>query len=340
MIEAHTVDAWTRAASKTTVAFRNATILGGFAAPAFLWLAGLSVALAASGRYARTGDRRDAVSAVCRRGLEIFVLAFLFRIQAFVVSPGSPPIALFRVDILNVMGPSIVLAGVLWGCTTNVRARVAVCAAAAAAIAMATPIVRESPVIDRLPIWIQWHLRPAGEQTMFTLFPWAGFVFAGGAVGSLIAGMPRERERDLQGALAVAGAVLVALGFYTATLPSIYRSSSFWTSSPTWFAIRTGVLMVGLSAIFLLAEAATRLNRSIAPLERMGRSSLFVYWIHVDLVYGYATWPIHGVLPLWASAAAWGAFSAAMYGAIVVRDELVRRWRARRGTGAPQIATA
>src|SRR5262249_36933105 len=40
MIEAHTTDAWTRMASKATAGFRYETLLGGFAAPAFLWLAG------------------------------------------------------------------------------------------------------------------------------------------------------------------------------------------------------------------------------------------------------------------------------------------------------------
>ena len=39
MIEAHTTDAWTRAVSKATAAYRDTVVLGGFAAPLFLWLA-------------------------------------------------------------------------------------------------------------------------------------------------------------------------------------------------------------------------------------------------------------------------------------------------------------
>jgi len=69
MIEAHTIDAWTRAASKDTIAFRNATVLGGFAAPLFLWLAGIAVVLAAERTVQKTGDRRAALDAVVRRGL-------------------------------------------------------------------------------------------------------------------------------------------------------------------------------------------------------------------------------------------------------------------------------
>jgi uncharacterized membrane protein len=125
MIEAHTVDAWTRAADRESIGFRNATILGGFAAPLFLWLAGLAVVLSAA-RTASRGGRAAAVDAVCRRGLEIFILAFLFRIQAFIISPGGPALAIFRVDILNIMGPAIVAAGLVWAAAANPAAQVAV----------------------------------------------------------------------------------------------------------------------------------------------------------------------------------------------------------------------
>ena len=125
MMEAHVFDAWTRAADKKTTAYGYAMVLGGFAAPMFLWLAGVSLVLSAAAVARRQGSRAAAVSAVSRRGLEIFVLAFLFRLQAFVLSPGSHTVTLFRVDILNIMGPGIVGAGVVWGLATSTRMLVA-----------------------------------------------------------------------------------------------------------------------------------------------------------------------------------------------------------------------
>ncbi len=71
MIEAHTADAWTRLDVRRTIAFRDATVLGGFAAPLFLWLAGLAVVLAATRTAERGGSRPSAVEMICRRGLEI-----------------------------------------------------------------------------------------------------------------------------------------------------------------------------------------------------------------------------------------------------------------------------
>jgi uncharacterized membrane protein len=347
MIEAHTVDAWTRAVERHSIAFRDLTVLGGLAAPLFLWLAGLGVAMSAS-RIAVV-----AVEAACRRGLEIFILAFLFRLQGFVITPGGSPLALFRVDVLNIMGPAMIAAGLLWGLARAAAGRVMLYALAASSIAMVTPIVRTTRVIRMLPIWVQWYLRPAGDLTTFTLFPWAGFVLAGAAVGALLAAASDERvERRLHIALGASGAALIAYGFYAAGRPSIYRVSAFWTSSPTWFAIRVGILMVSMSAIFAVwafghEDTKTR-NMSLLfrafvlswqrPLARLGRASLFIYWIHVELVYGYTTWLIRSRLPLWGTAIAYVAFCAVMYGAIVLRDRLVAVWRARRAGPTPQPA--
>jgi len=341
MIEAHTGDAWTRAADRHSAGFSRVIMLGGFAAPLFLWLAGIALALSAA-RLARTGaNRRSVVGTICRRGLEIFILAFLFRLQAFIVTPGSSPVTMFRVDILNVMGPAIIAAGLVWAVARSARTLVLWYAAVTAASALLTPIVRTAAIVDVLPLWFQWYLKPFGDLTAFTLFPWAGFVFAGAACGVILATThDRPAERRAQIAFAAAGLVLVALGDVLSKRSSIYEQSSFWTSSPTWFAIRVGILMIALAVLYAVSESgalkAAAEKKGYDPfssasrsLERFGRSSLFVYWIHVELVYGYATWPLHHRLPLWGTLLACAVFSLLMYRAIIFRDRVVEKWRSR-----------
>jgi uncharacterized membrane protein len=336
MLMAHTFDAWTANAERSTDAFRRVLILGGFGAPLFLWLAGVASVLSAERAFRRSGSRREAALSVFRRGVEIFILAFLFRLQAFIVSPGASPVTLFRVDILNVMGPSIAAAGLVWGLSRNAVAVGLAYATLAVAVAMSAPLVRLAGWVNALPLGAQWYVRPAGDLTNFTLFPWAGFVFAGGTVGVLIAAAHDQRtEMRVQLWLAAAGAALTAIGFYSASLPTIYRQSSFWTSSPTYFAIRTGVMMLALGATYGLARAAADRSSILRRLERLGRRSLFVYWIHVELVYGYATWPIRHRLKLWETAVAWLAFSMMIYGIVVLRDRLVDRWRTRGSSPSP-----
>lgn len=334
MIEAHTLDAWTRPGDRAGRAFQLLTVLGGFAAPLFLWLAGLGLALSATRTVARTGSRSAAARALVQRGAWIFLLAFLFRLQAFLVSPGGPPIALLKVDILNVMGPALVATALIWCAAPGLRSAVLACAAVGTAIAMVTPIVRTAGWVDGLPDWVEWYLRPARERTTFTLFPWSGFVFAGAAAGTLL---PRARtarsEKALIGALAASGVALICIGFWAASRPPMYAETSFWTSSPTYFAIRVGVVLLVLGVMFGFHPLAAWVPGPFAVLERLGAHSLFVYWIHVELVYGYATWAIHRNLPLWGTVVAYGVFSAAMYMAVLLQARMIRRWRSRRPAG-------
>jgi uncharacterized membrane protein len=334
MIEAHTLDAWTLPSERSSVTYRNLIVVGGFAAPLFLWLAGLASVLSAERAIARGASRRAAAEQICRRGLEIFILAFLFRIQSFVVSPGNSLLSLFRVDILNLMGPALVATGIVWGLCRRRWAATTAFAVLTTAIAMATPVIRSATWIERL---LQWYLRPSGQDTVFTGFPWAGFVFAGAALGMTLAGVSGRAsyQRRLQTGVGVVGVGLVAFGFYTATLPTLYRASSFWTSSPTYFCIRVGVMMAALSTLYWVDVALRGRAAALIPLERLGRSSLFVYWIHVELVYGYASWPLRRHLRLWQAALAYGAFSIAMYGAVRLRDWFV----ARRSSPAARLAT-
>jgi uncharacterized membrane protein len=225
------------------------------------------------------------------------------------------------VDILNIMGVAIVAAGAAWAAAGSAAARAGLFAAMAAAIAMLTPVVRALPAVTALPDWIEWYLAPAGDLTTFTLFPWAAFLFAGAACGAVLAGTAdRASEHRAQFAFAACGTALVVAGYYLSFRPSIYEQSSFWTSSPTWFAIRLGVLMIGAAAVHALAEATYAAGVSCRPLERLGRHSLFVYWVHVELVYGYASWPLRSRLPLWAAVAGCVGFGLLMYRAIGLRD--------------------
>lgn len=330
MMEAHALDAWTHTSSRHGVLYQQLMMLGGFAAPLFLWLAGLSLALSAERTLERTGSRAAAASGIVRRGAEIFILAFVFRLQALVVSPGSWLVTVFRVDILNVLGIAIACSGLAWGLAQGVKSAVAVTGVVAIAVAMVTPVVREAAWVDRLPLWFQWHVRPFGEHTTFTLFPWAGFAFAGASVGTLLAhARSQSAERRLLGLLGVVGAALTWLGFYTAALPSIYHASFFWTSSPTFFAIRAGVLLMALTAVFLAAEFGPVSVPGVHALEVFGRNSLFVYWIHVEIVYGYITWGLHRRLPLWGTTVAYAALTVLMYFTVIWRDRLLERWRGR-----------
>lgn len=339
MIEAHVVDSWTRLSDRGSPVFSLAIILGGMGAPLFLFLAGVSVALSAGSKWRRTGDSRGASQKVMRRGLEIFGLAFLFRVQAWVLGWGQPS-TLLRVDVLNIMGPSIMAAAGLWGAMPTARGRLTGFLLATLAIAFATPLVRTWSPLSSLPDPIEAYVRPAGGYSVFVLFPWSGFVAAGAALGVLLdSRVATDRERRLNRLLGGAGAALVVTSYAFSHLPSPYRSSQFWTTSPAFFFLRIGLMLLAVAAAYVWM-ARPQANRRWSPLVQLGRTSLFVYWIHVEMVYGLVSRPLHQGLPLVIVGPAYVAFAACMLVCSVAKDRLVTGWRARRTSSPHRAAPA
>jgi uncharacterized membrane protein len=334
MIEAHTIDSWTRNADLSGTEMMWARILGGFAAPIFLFLAGVAVVLAASARARRKGDRRAAAWSVQRRGWEVFGLAFLFRLQSWILSPGATVKGIFKADILNIMGPSIALAAWLWGVVSKPSNRLWVWGGITCFFAFITPVVRYSPLVSYLPPPLEWYVHPVPKLSVFTIFPWSGFVFAGAFFGELLDRMssPVEEWR-LNKWFAGVGAAVTALSFGASYLPSPYAMSEFWTSSPSFFFMRIGIMMLLLAATYLWVQrpfAAAAPANDGGLMLTFGRSSLFVYWIHVELAYGIFSRPLQRALPFWWAVVAYAIFTAAMYGVTVWKNRLADKWKKQR----------
>jgi uncharacterized membrane protein len=323
MIEAHTLDAWTRLDARQNGTYGWAMIVGGFGAPGFLFLAGIALALAAGSRIRRGRTPDEAAALARRRAVEIFGLAFLFRLQSWVISGGDPAQTLLKVDILNVMGLSMLAAAALWGLGRFRWDRFAWLTGATVLVAMITPIVRSSPSLSPLPDPIEWYIRPIPGRGTFTLFPWSAFLLAGAAVGLwLDSARTAEEERRINIVFAAIGIVLAAAAYEASFLPSIYHEASFWTTSPTFFFLRLGVLILSLPAAYAWNRVWT--GRSV--MQEFGRASLFIYWIHVELAYGVLSSPLHKTLTLGEAFLAYAIFAIALFGAAKLKDRIVDWW--------------
>jgi uncharacterized membrane protein len=329
MIEAHTLDAWTRLADRGRPSYRWAIVLGGFGAPIFLFLAGVAMALAANARTRRGMSAADAGRRAVRRAWQVFAFAFLFRLQSLLISGGGLR-AFLKVDILNVMGVSMLVAATLWRLGRSHRTRAVLLATATVVAAMLTPPVRSTPLLDWLPNAIEAYLRPEAGRSTFTLFPWGGFLF-----GGVLAGMwldsgdtvnqrtAVERERVIW--LSAVGLAVGAGAYAASYLPPLYDQTSYWTSSPTFFFVRLGIL----AALVALAFAwSTLWAGRWSPLQEFGIASLFVYWIHVEMVYGVVSTPLHRALTFGQVIGAMVAFAFFLFGLVWVKNRVTRTRRA------------
>jgi uncharacterized membrane protein len=334
MIEGHTLDAWTRLDDRDGIVYRWAIIVAGFGAPVFLFLAGITLALAAGSRLRKGLGVREVARTAVRRGAWILFLGFLFRAQSWAISGGRLA-SLLKVDILNIMGVSMMAGAVLWWAGRTVGSRTAVFAIATAAVAMATPLVRDAAWLAVVPDPVEWYFRPPPGSTTFSLFPWMGFFTAGAAAGLWL-----DRARTPEGELRVhavfaAAGVVIGLGGYAASfLPPLFERATFWGGSPTFFFLRLGVLLAAVPLAFALSQVWRG-----ALLQEFGRASLFVYWIHVEMVYGVLSTPLHRALPLAGTWVAMILFGAFLFGLVRLKDRLLGGGRSpQSGTLAPQTS--
>ncbi len=237
------------------------------------------------------------------RGAEILGLGLLFRVQEFVLGfRGAPWTDLLRVDVLNIIGLSMMLMGVLcWVLSiasgsadlAAVRIRNAIASAATAlAIALVTPPMWTT----WRPRWLPWflesyingvHIYNKPQPWLFPLFPWAGFAFAGLAAGFVLM-MPAARKHELRvvAYLAAAGAAIYAIAQWADSQPrQIYSEYDFWHTSPNFFLIRLAILLGIMLFAYVWCQWGLP-SRVFSPLVQLGQTSLLVYWVHIEFVYG------------------------------------------------------
>ena len=321
MVEAHLFDAWVRVIDRSEHPYQWAMVVGGFSAPLFLFLAGVAMALAAGSRLRKGLTAPETAAIARRRGWQILGLAFLFRLQSFIISGGPFPETLLKVDILNVMGLSMVLAAVLWGIGSRNVWRGAALASVALIFAMVTPLVRSAPLVASLPYPFLWYFKSVAGSGAFTLFPWVGFLLLGVVIGLwLDRTRTDDDERRVIWAMAIAGPAIGVVGYLLTALPALYSGTTFWTGSPTYFIVRLGVLITAIPIAYVWNASF----RGWSPLRDFGIASLFVYWIHVEMVYGVVSFWLHKALTFEQALLSYIAFSLFLYGLVRLKDRFVR----------------
>ena len=300
MFQTHCYDAWLNPEARRSTFFMWSQLGGTLPAPLFLFLAGISFALVTDKlRQKGVSPNKIAVTTI-RRGAEIFGLGLLFRLQEYLIAWGWAPWSdLFRVDILNTIGVSMMLMGVMcWillaaSNDSTSRLRLAIAATLSAlSISLLTPGLWTT----WRPDWLPWPLESyingvhnLGEPQawLFPIFPWSAFAFAGLALGfTLCSDWSRERPASTIPIFGAAGAALILVARYLDDSPwHLYSVYDFWHTSPNFFLIRVGLLMLILLACYAWCRWGLGQWR-FSPFIQLGQTSLLVYWVHIELVYG------------------------------------------------------
>lgn len=282
MINTHAFSAWTMAEDRGTTLFSLARLFGGYPAPLFLFLAGVSAALVAERERAKGCSDREVRRRGLRRGLTVLGYAFVFRAGMWVSGGFGRPADLLRVDVLNCIAVSLMMAAFALA-RPSLRGRVAATLALAAGLALLTPLAWDTSWWTGWPAPIAGYFAGRLRDSLFPVFPWSAFTLVGAAAGLLLArARAQGREAAAVGAMAAAGAAAIPLALWTdGHAPAVYPAYDFWHTSPSYVVLKSGVLLLLLAAAFVL-------DRIPGPsaLRQLGRTSLLVYWVHLEIIYG------------------------------------------------------
>ena len=87
--------------------------------------------------------------------------------------------------------------------------------------------------------------------------------------------------------------------------------------------MRVGLLILTLPLGYLWEHAPFRHKLSAwSPLVELGRASLFVYWVHVEMVYGVFSRPIRRSLSLEGALVAYILFTAFLLVLVLLKNRL------------------
>ena len=326
MFQTHCYDAWLGGAARNSTFAMWSQLGGTFPAPLFVFLAGISFAIVTDKLLQKGLSATEIAKTTIRRGAEIFALGLLFRVQELAIALGWAPWSdLFRVDILNTIGVSMMLMGLMcWGVLVIVWGRapspvrrseapqsiladqaqptgegarrsislVVVAVSVCSAISLLTPLLWTTWRPRFLPWEIESYINGVHnlgkpQAWLFPVFPWAAFAFAGLAFGFLLASpFAQKLGARFIAIAAVAGVALIALSkFLDSRAIQLYPVYDYWHTSPNFFMIRVGMLLL----LVMIAYGWCRWGPGqwgFSPLVQMGNTSLLVYWVHIEFVYG------------------------------------------------------
>jgi len=285
MLNGHVWHSFLKPELKTSGAYTLTQFVGGMPPALFLFLTGVTLAFLMDSTERKGLSPWRRVYESLLRSRYLFFLAFAFRLQAWVFAGMPTPwTAMLKVDVLNCMGFSIAVLSIMALFKTVERIRL--CAGFGLAIAFLSPVITAMDW-SGAPAIVRDYIIP--DLNSFGIFPWGAYLAFGVSVGSIIRTIPNEATERVMQWGAVLGGVLILASQYFANIPiTIYTKSDYWLNSPAQVLTKTGVLLIMLPVGFLWTRYAA--PEGWSWLRQFGTTSLLVYWVHIELVYGHTLW--------------------------------------------------
>ena len=298
MVETHVFNATLIPALRESGVFKVQTFLNGLVAPSFLFASGLVFAVTTRRKLHEYLSFRWPLFRQISRLLIVALLGYLLHLPKFNYyhlryEAGDPAWhTFFQVDVLQCIAVSLLLMQALLFFTKTERRLYTVITGLAMGIVFIAPAIGDIDFAQWLPFALAAYVNGL-HGSLFPLFPWSAFVFAGAILGyRYLRARDADRENpagDATGnmmqwtAMAAVGLLIASFALHPfASL--LYPQYDYWRSSPSFFLLRVALVILLCAGLFLFERRRGVSRSSVVTL--MGRESLLVYAAHLMAIYG------------------------------------------------------
>jgi len=295
MLEGHVFRAFLPTNVQRAPFFQLHEFFHGLSAPAFLFGAGLTFVISTRRRWEEYHHWDPPLARRVKRLLLVILLGLglhlpFYSIRKIIVDGATTDyLQLFQFDVLHCIGLGLLSLHALIFFFKKESRFYALVFSTIITTCFVTPIVWDMDFLKYLPASFA-QMFNGNHGSPFPLFPYVGFLYAGVIVSwEYLIAAECKREKSFMRWLAIIGMVLIICGYLFDVIPvHVYPMYNYWFTSPNYFLIRIGSLMVVTAAFWYFAQHIKQPKKVFTVL---GIESLFVYVLHLIILYGSAVNP-------------------------------------------------
>ncbi|MBX7191145.1 MAG: DUF1624 domain-containing protein [Sandaracinaceae bacterium] len=282
---------------------RHHNFVHGYTAPMFLFASGLAFGYTTFRAWKANTTWGDGLAKRFRRYGWLLVIGYVLHMPALALTrlvhlDAGTVRTWLQVDVLQHIGVSLALLQLLALAVRREKVFVGIVGALFTAVVLGAPLVWAADV-SFLPSPIASYLN-ADTGSLFPLFPWAGFTYAGILVAYAARSAKRPSHDLAWPLLALTVTLFVVPIALNRTGLQPYGAHDFWKTDPYYFFFRLANVLAVLTAwcfVEKLADARswldegtkdakTRMGELLSLVRIVGAESLLIYVVHLVFLHG------------------------------------------------------
>lgn len=290
MIQGHTFDATLHLDVRQHELYYLHDFFHGLVAPMFLFASGVAFGISTLKKWeehivpnGRVAKRIGKFTGLLAIGYALHLPFFSF--SKIVNEATEAEIAAFlQVDALHCIAVTLLVLQLIVLAVRTEKRFMWIVGILTAIVVFLSPFIWSMTFLDVFPLWFVSYLN-AENNSWFPLFPWSGYILSGVLFSRYYMNAKEHHQAAIlmkQGMAVGALSFIVPLYFINVAF-DIYPLHDVWKANPLIFISRIGFIMVVTGTVYFIEQRMK--IRSVVP-QVMGRESLFIYILHLVILYG------------------------------------------------------